>query len=240
MTYYETFMGGAVHYDNTGDVMLNPFSKRVHIFNPDSSGYFVHLPDARDTRLGAAIFYIVNSNENDYTLGIKDDAGSVLETLDDGYGAIIGLAKNDTAAGDWMVAVHGVGIASAPIEILSDMYIISGTAGPTDNEQYDDVTELWDAKAPMSSYANVKHSAAMPCVSEYGYFVGADAGSNPRLDRYTPNEWASKTIFAGFSRMWSAYGTIDGKCYLWGGKMAIQTNTSIADTEEYDPTGVDT
>lgn len=103
-----TFLGGAAaDHALAADRTLTRGSKRVQVLLPTVGGLSVVLPSATLLRTGGPRFVILNLSPT-HSLTVKDAGGAVLVTLAVSKGAVLSLAKNDTAAGVWSFRVSSV------------------------------------------------------------------------------------------------------------------------------------
>lgn len=102
---FDTFMGGAKRFQTiSADLTLPAVEARVVIVNPTSTGYSVHLPDARKLVPGGPHFYVANVGSQLITL--KDNAGGTVVSLASGKTAIVCLAANASQAGAWVTVTR--------------------------------------------------------------------------------------------------------------------------------------
>lgn len=96
----ESFRGGCEsHQPLAADLDLTQYSKVVHICNP-SAARNVNLPDARTLKRGQR-YLIVNLTGSGFTMTLKDNTGTTIDTLSSGAGAFMALSDNTTQAGQW-------------------------------------------------------------------------------------------------------------------------------------------
>ncbi|MQA39040.1 hypothetical protein [Rugamonas aquatica] len=118
---YTLGIGGATA---AGSVTLLNTSGGALRVAPTGPGYFVTLPDATTMVKGALAFTIHNAGTDDY--GVRDFSGTQLGWIRAGKCAVIGLATNATAAGQWVPCnVEKLGVTA----ILTPASISAGNGG---------------------------------------------------------------------------------------------------------------
>lgn len=206
MVTEETFFGGSVTTDPmSADVTLNRGSARVQVVKPDAAGRFVFLPPATQLALGGPHFYVLNIDTTN-SVGIKDDGGTVLETIVAGDGCVFYLSENSTDDGVWRIksSTIGQGSPSNPT-IPPGLYVWSGrlAAGAfSDHHKYDPVGDTWDAsptnftdtrEAPGTVvFQGNHHSMGGERVTFTASYQDTNDEYNPVTDAWTANsDWAS-------------------------------------------------
>lgn len=103
-----TFFGGSrTDATMSADVELARGSKRVQALTPQFSDLSVYLPDARTLRLGGPQFVVLDESGAE-DLAVLDAAGGSVVTLSPGEAAVLYLAAQDDAAGQWVSHVMDV------------------------------------------------------------------------------------------------------------------------------------
>lgn len=105
----ETYYGGAEsHQPLSGNITLDPATKKLLTLDPDAAGRTVTLRDA--TELDKGHGHILINVDAIESVAIKDNGGTTISTLAAGEGMEIGLCDNSDADGKWFIWQGPLGV----------------------------------------------------------------------------------------------------------------------------------
>ncbi|UCE46804.1 MAG: hypothetical protein JSW47_14465, partial [Phycisphaerales bacterium] len=144
----------------------------------------------------------------------------------------------DPGTGDWSRAAEMPRLRDRmhAVEAGGKVYLLGGRGGQIGNDEYDPVTNTWTEKAPIPVR---REEFAAASVGGRVYVIGG-ISSFPEPDwatyEYDPNSnaWTALSAMPGNPRMALTAAALNGKIYVFGGRVLGGTDIS-AQIDEYDP-----
>lgn len=159
----------------SGSVTLTNASAGAQVITPTALGQYVTLPDATTMSEGAFCFNIENAGS--YPYGVKDSAGTKLGWIYPGQSAVIGLADNSVAIGNWVtvprlepyaLTLDSAGFVSNVVQqIDADRYLfLDYQSSNLIAVVYNKTTDQFGAVATVRAGAGAKHDVCAAAANQ--------------------------------------------------------------------------